>query len=67
MVNIDELTIPSGKITSIVGSSGSGKTTLLRHLNKLISPDSGNIFYFNEPINTISSVDLKEDQLVFED
>lgn len=59
ILDIDELTIPSGKITSIVGSSGSGKTTLLRHLNKLISPDSGNIFYFNEPINTMSSVDLR--------
>lgn len=59
ILNIEELTIPSGKITSIVGSSGSGKTTLLRHLNKLISPDSGNIFYFNEPINTMSSVDLR--------
>lgn len=59
ILNIEELTIPSGKVTSIVGSSGSGKTTLLRHLNKLISPDSGNIFYLNEPINTMSSVDLR--------
>lgn len=59
ILNIEKLTIPSGKITSIVGSSGSGKTTLLRHLNKLISPDSGNIFYFNELINTMSSVDIR--------
>ncbi|EQB85762.1 putative ABC transport system ATP-binding protein [Clostridium punense] len=59
ILNIEELAIPSGKITSIVGSSGSGKTTLLQHLNKLISPDSGNICYFNEPINTMSSVDLR--------
>ncbi len=59
ILDIQSLTIPNGKITSIVGSSGSGKTTLLRHLNKLISPSSGSIFYFNTPLTEIDSVELR--------
>jgi ATP-binding cassette subfamily B protein len=37
-------TIPSGKITAIVGASGSGKTTLLKLLMKFYEPKKGNIF-----------------------
>lgn len=59
ILDIHSLTIPNGKITSIVGSSGSGKTTLLRHLNKLISPSSGSIFYFNTSLTEIDSVELR--------
>lgn len=59
ILDIQSLTIPNKKTTSIVGSSGSGKTTLLRHLNKLISPNSGNIFYFNTPLTEIDSVELR--------
>ncbi|BFP41836.1 peptidase domain-containing ABC transporter [Flavobacteriaceae bacterium GF1] len=37
------LTIPSNKITAIVGSSGSGKTTILKLLLKLYQPIEGDI------------------------
>jgi ATP-binding cassette subfamily B protein len=37
-------TIPTGKITAIVGASGSGKTTLLKLLMKFYEPQKGNIF-----------------------
>ncbi|MEK6615351.1 MAG: ATP-binding cassette domain-containing protein, partial [Bacteroidota bacterium] len=37
------LTIPSNKITAIVGSSGSGKTTLMKLLLKFYEPVSGKI------------------------
>jgi ATP-binding cassette subfamily B protein len=37
------LTIPTNKVTAIVGASGSGKTTLLKLLLKFYEPNSGGI------------------------
>jgi len=59
ILNINSLNIKSHKVTCIVGGSGSGKTTLLRLLNKLISPDTGEIFYNDQSINDIESIDLR--------
>lgn len=56
---IKSLNIKKNKVTSIVGESGSGKTTLLRLLNKLISCDCGEIFYQNQALNDINSIDLR--------
>ncbi|MGL4339933.1 MAG: ABC transporter ATP-binding protein [Rhodoglobus sp.] len=36
-------TIPSRKITVLLGSSGSGKTTVLRMINRMVDPSSGDI------------------------
>lgn len=43
ILNNINLTIPSNKITAIVGSSGSGKTTILKLLLKLYQPTEGDI------------------------
>lgn len=59
ILDIDELYIRNSKVTCIVGESGSGKSTLLRLLNKLISCDCGEIFYKEQPLNTINSLDLR--------
>lgn len=59
ILDIKELEIPGQRITCIVGQSGSGKTTLLRMLNKLISPDSGNILYNDENLKEIDSICLR--------
>ncbi|TXE88962.1 amino acid ABC transporter ATP-binding protein [Campylobacter volucris] len=47
-------TINKGDIIAIIGPSGGGKSTFLRCLNKLETPDSGNIF-----INNIDILDKK--------
>ncbi|EYE89472.1 ABC transporter ATP-binding protein [Fervidicella metallireducens AeB] len=59
ILDIDNLNIKKHKVTCIVGESGSGKSTLLRLLNKLISCDSGEIYYENQLLNTIDSVELR--------
>jgi putative ABC transport system ATP-binding protein len=56
ILDIESLQIPAQKITCIVGESGSGKTTLLKLLNKLISCDSGSIYYNEENLKALSSV-----------
>lgn len=37
------VTIPPGKITSIIGPNGCGKSTLLRALSRLLAPTSGQV------------------------
>lgn len=56
---IESLNIPKLKTTFIYGGSGSGKSTLLKLLNKIISPDSGCIYYNEKLIYEIPSVDLR--------
>jgi phospholipid/cholesterol/gamma-HCH transport system ATP-binding protein len=36
-----ELTVPAGRITTLVGSSGAGKSTLVKHILGLRPPDKG--------------------------
>lgn len=43
---IDHLRIPAGEIMALVGPNGSGKTTLLHLLAFLMTPQTGNIFFF---------------------
>ncbi len=56
ILDIPELSIEFGKITTIIGESGSGKSTALRMLNKMISPTHGNILYRGTSLNDIDSV-----------
>ena len=37
------LTVPTSKITVLMGLSGSGKTTIIRMVNKMVSPSSGSV------------------------
>ncbi|MGT2924284.1 amino acid ABC transporter ATP-binding protein [Streptococcus caviae] len=54
------LSIPEGKILSLVGPSGGGKTTLLRMLAGLEKIDSGQVIYNGEevPINHLENRNL---------
>ncbi|MCL2879178.1 MAG: methionine ABC transporter ATP-binding protein [Treponema sp.] len=55
--NID-LEIPDGCIFGIIGRSGAGKSTLLRIASLLESPDSGEVYYGNERVDTLDGWDL---------
>lgn len=48
------LTIPTNKVTAIVGVSGSGKTTLMKMLLKFYEPVEGNIHYDTIDLKNIS-------------
>ena len=39
------LTIPDGQFIGLIGHTGSGKSTLIQHLNGLIKPTGGTIYY----------------------
>ncbi len=45
------LVIPDGQFIGLIGHTGSGKSTLVQHLNGLMKPTSGNIYYNGEDIN----------------
>jgi putative ABC transport system ATP-binding protein len=59
ILNIDELSIPEGMVTCILGPSGSGKSTLLRLLNDLENPDDGEISYNNQSFIDIDPIELR--------
>lgn len=45
-----DLSIPSGRITALLGPSGAGKTSLLRLLNRLDEPDRGTVRFRGRPV-----------------
>lgn len=63
ILDIPDLTFYKG-ITSIVGKSGSGKTTLMLALNKMITPTSGNVYYYGENIKDMDAVKLRRKVLM---
>ncbi len=53
------LTVPTGKITVLMGLSGSGKTTLIRMVNKMVSPTSGSVSIDGEDLAGRDAVTLR--------
>lgn len=45
------LVIPDGQFIGLIGHTGSGKSTLVQHLNGLIKPTGGEIFFNGEDIH----------------
>lgn len=45
------LAIPDGQFIGLIGHTGSGKSTLVQHLNGLLQPTAGNIYYNGADIN----------------
>lgn len=58
VLNGIDLEVPQGKIVSIVGASGAGKTTLLQILGTLSKPDSGEIYFHDQKISSLSENQL---------
>lgn len=45
------LEIPDGQFIGIIGHTGSGKSTLIQHMNGLVKPTSGCVFFDGKDIN----------------
>ena len=45
------LNIEDGEMIGLIGHTGSGKSTLIQHLNGLLVPTSGGVYYNGEDIN----------------
>ena len=58
IINGLHLTIPTGKITALVGPNGCGKSTLLRGLARLLSPKRGHVYLDGKAIHTVPTKDL---------
>lgn len=51
--------IPDGQFVGLIGHTGSGKSTLIQHLNGLIKPSSGTVYYGDVDIHS-EGYSLKE-------
>jgi len=45
------LVIPDGQFIGLIGHTGSGKSTFVQHLNGLMKPSQGNIYYNGKDIH----------------
>ncbi|MDR2633872.1 MAG: ATP-binding cassette domain-containing protein [Treponema sp.] len=53
-----DLLVPEGSIYGIIGRSGAGKSTLLRIMSLLEAPDTGEVYYGTERVDTLRGMDL---------
>lgn len=49
----------TNKLTALVGPSGAGKSTTLKHINGLLSPDSGEIYFKDKNIKNYDVISLR--------
>jgi len=55
-----DLTIPKGKLTTIIGPSGEGKSVLLKHMIGLLQPDRGEVWIDGVEISRLRGKALNE-------
>ena len=55
-----DITIPRGKITTIMGASGTGKTTLLRLMSGQVKPQRGDVIFDGLNVSTLRRAALFE-------
>ncbi len=51
-LNKVSINIPQGSIYGLLGPNGAGKTTLIRIINQITAPDSGKVFFKDEPLGS---------------
>ncbi len=54
------LSVPEGKIVTLVGANGAGKSTILRSITGITKVESGNIIYNGEDITTMPTNKIVE-------
>ena len=54
------LAIKKGKTTVVIGPSGCGKTVLVKHLNVLLRPTSGEVYFKNRRIDNLPENELNK-------
>jgi iron complex transport system ATP-binding protein len=54
------LSVPTGKVTTIVGPNGCGKSTLLRTLARLLKPTAGRVLLDGEPISSVPTREVSQ-------
>ena len=54
------LAIEKGKTTVVIGPSGCGKTVLVKHLNALLRPSSGEVYFKNRRIDNLPENELNK-------
>lgn len=64
MIHYPEICMEPGKATFFQGASGCGKSTMLKLLNGTLSPDSGKIFYRGTDIETLDTIQLRQEVLL---
>jgi len=52
------ISIPSGKITALVGANGSGKSTILKTMARIMKPKSGGVFLDGKSIHQQSTKEV---------
>ena len=57
-VKLVNLEIPANCIFGIIGRSGAGKSSLLRTMSLLEKPDTGEVYYNDERVDTLQGQDL---------
>src|SRR5574342_1225073 len=55
-----DLTIPVGKLTTVIGKSGEGKSVLLKHMIGLLQPDEGEVWVDGTDISRLRGHALNE-------
>ncbi|ACL20631.1 cobalt ABC transporter, ATPase subunit [Desulfitobacterium hafniense DCB-2] len=45
------IVIPKGQVTALLGGNGAGKSTLFQHLNGILKPSSGEVFFGGQPVD----------------
>ena len=64
ILDIPQLSIPSDKLTVILGHNGSGKTTLMQCLARQITADRGQVLFNGQPLRDFSQRTLAQ-QIAF--
>lgn len=58
VLNGVNLTLHTGETTVIIGESGSGKSVILKHIVRLLKPDQGEVYFYDQRIDNMTEREL---------